>query len=82
MYEIIFTNNAEKQLKKLERGIQERIISALEKVRIRPESFVTKLVGDSAYKLRVGDYRVLLDINQGRLIILVLKVGHRRNIYS
>ena len=73
---------AKKQLIKLERNIQERIISALEKIRIRPESFITKLVGDQGYKLRVGDYRVIMDIDKNSLIILVIKVGHRKNIYN
>jgi mRNA interferase RelE/StbE len=82
MYKIVLTNKAEKQLKKLDKPMQERIIAALEKIRIRPESFITKLVGDPAYKLRVGDYRVLLEIEHDLLIILVLKMGHRRNIYS
>jgi mRNA interferase RelE/StbE len=82
MYEILFTHTAEKQLKKLERGVQERIIAALEKIRIRPEAFITKLVGDPAYKLRVGDYRVLMDVDKNQLIILVIKVGHRKNIYG
>jgi len=54
----------------------------LERIRIRPESYVTKLVGDSGYKLRVGDYRVIMDINKGKLSILVIKIGHRRNIYN
>ncbi|MEK6892891.1 MAG: type II toxin-antitoxin system RelE/ParE family toxin [Nanoarchaeota archaeon] len=79
MYEIVITKNAEAQLKKLNKPVQERIISVLERIRIRPESFVEKLVGETSFKLRVGDYRVILDINN-KLIILVLKMGHRRNI--
>ncbi|HHT78831.1 MAG TPA: type II toxin-antitoxin system RelE/ParE family toxin [Actinobacteria bacterium] len=82
MYEIIFSIKAKKQLIKLERNTQERIISALEKIRIRPETFVTKLIGDQGYKLRVGDYRVIMDIEKNSLIILVIKVGHRKNIYN
>jgi len=62
--------------------MQERIISALERIRIRPETYVTKLVGDPGYKLRVGDYRVIMDIDKGNLLILVIKVGYRRNIYE
>ena len=54
----------------------------LERIRIRPEVYVTKLVGDPAFKLRVGDYRVIIDIDQGRLLILVIKVGHRKEIYK
>ena len=81
-YEIIFSDKALKQLKKMERNVQERIIVALEMIRIRPEAYVTKLVGDPGYKLRVGDYRVVMDIDNKELHILVLKVGHRKNIYD
>ena len=82
MYEIIFSNKAKKQLFKLEINIQERIIAALERIRIRPESYIEKLVGDPGYKLRVGDYRVIMDIDNNDLLVLVIKVGHRRNIYK
>jgi hypothetical protein len=44
-YDIIFSDLAFKQLKKLDRGHQERIIKAMERIRIRPEAYVTKLVG-------------------------------------
>jgi mRNA interferase RelE/StbE len=81
-YEIIFSDHAVIELKKLEHGIQERIIKSLERIRIRPEAYVTKLVGDPGYRLRVGDYRVIMDIDKGRLLILVIKIGHRKNIYQ
>lgn len=82
MYELLFSHNARKQFLKLEKQVQERIVSVLERIRIRPEAHVTKLVGDPAFKLRVGDYRILVDIDQGKLLILVIKIGHRRNIYD
>jgi mRNA interferase RelE/StbE len=81
-YEIIFSDNALTQLKKLEHSIQERIIKSLERIRIRPEAYVTKLVGDPGYRLRVGDYRVILDIDKEKLHILIIKIGHRKNIYQ
>lgn len=81
-YEIIFTDNGYKQLKKLEKNNQERIIRSLERIRIRPEVFVTKLIGDPGYRLRVGEYRIILDIEKEKLIILILMVGHRKNIYK
>lgn len=81
-YEIIFSDKALKQIKKLEKKIQERIIAVLERIRVRPEAYVTKLVGDPGYKLRVGDYRIIMDIEKNKLKILVLKVGHRKNIYD
>ena len=82
LYEIVFSQKAKKQLFKLERSIQERIISALERIRIRPGSYITKLVGDPGYKLRVGDYRLIMDIDKGKLLVLVIKIGHRKNIYE
>ena len=82
MYDVLFTNKALKQLKKLEEKIQKRIISVLERIKIRPEHYITKLVGDTGYKLRVGDYRVIVDIDNDKLIILVLKVSHRKSIYK
>jgi len=82
MYDIKFTHTSLKQLGKLEKDVQERIISVLERIRIRPERFVKKLIGDPGYRLRVGDYRILMDINDNELIILVLNVGHRKNIYK
>ncbi|MBN2067695.1 MAG: type II toxin-antitoxin system RelE/ParE family toxin [Candidatus Diapherotrites archaeon] len=82
MYEVIFSNKAEMQLKRLEKPVQGRIISALERARIRPEDHFKKLVGEDAFSLRVGHYRVIADIERKKLLILVLKVGHRRNVYK
>ena len=82
MYEIEFTDLAKKQFLKFEKHIQERIGSVLERIKIRPQNFVEKLVGEPGYKLRVGDYRIIIDINSNKLVILVLKLGHRRNIYK
>jgi len=82
LYEIIFSRKAKKQLFKLERTIQEKIIFALERIRIRPEDYLTKLVGDPGYKLRVGDYRVIMDIDKTNLLVLVIKIGHRKDIYK
>jgi len=81
-YQIFFTDKAKKQLEKLEKIDQERIIKSLQRIRIRPEAYITKLVGDPEYKLRVGDYRIILDIEKEKLIILVLMIGHRKNIYG
>ena len=81
-YEILFSERAKEQLKKLEKQVQQRIIAALERIRIRPEVFVTKLVGDPAFRLRMGDYRVIMDMDKGKLLILVITVGHRKSIYK
>ena len=82
MYSVEFSKKAENQLYKLPKEIQERIIKTLERIKIRPHSFVEKLVGEPGYKLRIGDYRVFLDIDNNKLIILILKIGHRKNVYK
>lgn len=82
MYEIILSDDAIKQLSKLEKQAQERILNALEKIRVRPEPFVAKLAGDKGLKFRVGDYRVILEIEYAKSIIQVIRIGHRKNIYD
>jgi mRNA interferase RelE/StbE len=82
MYELVYSQTAKRQLEKLDHQVRQRIVAALERIRIRPGAYVTRLVGDPGYKFRVGDYRVLLDIEHGRLLVLVLKAGHRSTIYD
>ena len=82
VYEIIISKKATKQLDKLEKTIKIRIISTLQRIRIRPEKHLKKLVGDPSYRLRVGNYRILIDVNKNRLELLVIEVGHRKNIYK
>lgn len=82
MYEIIFSPKSLRFLNKLPIEIQKRIVGGLERARIRPHSHLIRLVGTNGYKMRIGDYRILADINQGRLEILIIKIGHRRNVYK
>lgn len=83
VYTLIYSETAAKQLKKLPKDIQERVIIALERLRIRPESCdIKKLVGMPGYRFRVGDYRVIFDMEKDKLLIFVLELGHRRNIYA
>lgn len=82
MYEIIFTKKAKNQFFKLEKDAQERIGAALEKTRTRPHAYFKRLIGDKAYKLRVGKHRVIAEIIKGNLTITVIEIGHRKNIYK
>lgn len=82
MYSLIYSDLALQQLKKLDRQIQVRILSTLERCQIRPYAHLKKLVGNPYFRLRVGDYRVIIDVQENQFKILVLEVGHRRNIYQ
>ena len=82
MYSILFSDLALKQIKKVPLEIRKRIINFLERSRIRPHSFVKKLVGNNFFRLRVGDYRVIVDIQNDKMIVYVIELGHRKNIYK
>lgn len=82
MYDLIYTEKAKKQLKKLDKDLQERVLNSLEICRIRPHSHIKKLVGNPYYRLRVGDFRIIIDIEDNKLIIFVLELDHRKRIYK
>ena len=81
-YNIFLTDFAKKQLSKLDKQIAKRITKKLHEISNDPFLYVSKLVGQDLYKLRVGDHRVLMTIQQDKLIIIVVEVRHRRNVYK
>jgi mRNA interferase RelE/StbE len=82
MYEINYSHSAAKFIKKLSKKEKAHILAVLERARIRPEARFERLVGIKSYKLRAGDYRIIADIYKDELRILVIKIGHRKNIYD
>lgn len=82
MFDIYFTEEAKKFLKKLDEKDKRRIVSSLERCRIKPHSHVKKLVGSGYFRLRIGNFRVILDILAGKLLIISVEIGHRRNVYK
>lgn len=81
-FDIIWSDSAIRQLKKLDRSVARRIFDKVGELGENPHRLVQKLVNSPYYRLRVGDYRVILDIQGNLLRILVLKVGHRESIYK
>ncbi len=82
MYKILFSPLAKKQYLKLEKSVQKRISIALRRLLFNPEKHVKKLVGLDYYRFRVGDHRIILDIKKKELLIFVIKIGKRKNIYK
>ncbi len=82
MYEIILSDKAKKQLSKISENLQYRIGNAFERIKFRPHHFVKRKEGTKYFILRVGEYRVILDINNNELIIFVIELGPRKNIYK
>ncbi len=82
MYKIDFTKIAEKQFFKLSTELQIRINKVLDRITIRPEQYLEHLSGVPYFKLRAGDYRLIIDLQKDRLIILIIKIGRRENVYD
>jgi len=80
-FEIIWSDSAAGQLKKLDRTVARRIFDKVGELRETPHRFVRKLANSPYYRLRVGNYRFILDIQETVLRILVLKAGHRKSIH-
>jgi mRNA interferase RelE/StbE len=82
MFNIIFEKRALEDLNKLEREIKERIWNKLQQCKEDPFRFLEHLEEIEGFKLRVGDYRIIVDVDNFSKIIKVLKLGHRKNIYE
>jgi len=83
-YKVEYTSKARKDLKNLPLDIAQNIIISINSIKGEPYYYVKKIKGTKNYPLythRVGEYRVILDIEDDRLLIIVIEVGHRRNIY-
>ena len=83
MYAIEFTPNARRQLKKAPKDMAVRILAALKQLAEAPyqNTNVKKLVGSDFYRLRVANWRVIYDIYDDKLVITVLEMGHRKEVY-
>ena len=84
MYEIVFTRQAFKSLRRLPADIVRPMRERLDQIAEVPfvqNPNVTKLQNRPGYRLRVGDWRVIYDVQEGEMIILVLKVGSRGDVY-
>lgn len=82
MYQLIFDKKAIEQFNGLEKSIKERIWSKLQQCKENPFHFLEHLEEIKGFKLRVGDYRVIVDIDNSIKAIKILKIGHRKNIYE
>jgi mRNA interferase RelE/StbE len=82
-YSIEVSATAERQLMKLSERDQHRVINVIKKLGVEPRPRgCRKLQGyDDIYRVRTGVFRILYSVEDDRLLVLVLKVGHRKGIY-
>ena len=81
-----FTPRAEKAVKRLDRSVRKRVFDKLREIQGAddPRAFLKSMTGPltGMFRLRVGDYRVIVDIQDERCVILALDVGHRSVVYG
>jgi len=82
-YTVLIERYAQKQIMKLDRKIIPIIKSAIVGLADNPRPYgYRKLKGEEAYRIRVGDYRVIYEIDDGKIIVTVVSIGHRKDIYK
>lgn len=82
-YDVKVARRAVKSLARLPRREQQRIRAAIDLLadEPRPPGCVVLKGEDRAYRVRIGDYRVGYEVYDDRLVVLVVRVGHRRDVY-
>jgi mRNA interferase RelE/StbE len=83
-YKIEISSSAEKALRKIPKNDLKKIIEAIQILGINPfPEGCRKLSGEEgAYRVRQGNYRIIYEVDGKKLIILVLKIGHRKDVYK
>jgi len=82
-YKVELTRSAEKDLRRVDRSKLPSIYSELEKLSSDPRpAGVRKLAGaDRTYRVRLGDYRIVYEIEGEMLVVLVIRIAHRKDVY-
>ncbi|RNL82987.1 type II toxin-antitoxin system RelE family toxin [Halostreptopolyspora alba] len=83
LYEVVFDNRASKELGKLDTPVARRVYSAVLALakEPRPEGCRQLSGYPGLWRIRVGDYRVVYTVDDGQLVVVALRVAHRREIY-
>ena len=84
-YRVEFTKSAKKEFDRLPKKIQEKALEAVSFLAHNPFSEFLKFKkikgADSLYRIRMGDYRIVYEVRNEILVIIVIKIGHRKEVY-
>lgn len=82
MYSIQIEKNAEDFLRKLQKKDAEVILNKIYSIRDNPFRFLKRLQGEKLWRLKVGDYRAIIDVIVSMNKIIVVRIGQRKNVYD
>ncbi len=82
-YSILFTRRAERDLEALDFAVRRRLSAQIDRLAENPfPQGCKKLQAEEAYfRIRVGDYRVIYQVEGKKLIVIIVKIGHRKEVY-
>lgn len=82
-YKLVFKKSVAKDLRSIPNHDVKRILSRIEALADNPRADdCIKLSGQERYRVRQGDYRIVYEIHDGKLVVLVIAVGHRSKVYQ
>ena len=82
-YKIEIKKSAVKEIKSLPENYLQRILKLIKSLSVNPRPHnCKKLSGKDNYRIRIGVYRIIYSINDDKLVVYIIKVGHRRNVYK
>ena len=83
-YNIEWKHSAKKELKKLPRTTISKIITAVEELpkNLFPKGSRKIIGAEHTYRIRIGDYRIVYSVEFGKLVIEIIRVRHRKNVYK
>jgi mRNA interferase RelE/StbE len=84
VYDVVLPFGVEKKIRKFPKKIIERVRDALDRLKTDPIPFNCKpLQGfDSRYRIRISEYRIVYEVDDGRIVILVINIDHRKKVYK
>ncbi|WP_343224736.1 type II toxin-antitoxin system RelE/ParE family toxin [Pelagicoccus sp. SDUM812005] len=83
LFDLKFASSVRKDLKKIHKKEVIKILSEIQKLAEDPRpTNCKKLTNEELYRIRIGNYRVIYEISDERLIVHVIKVGHRKDVYK
>ncbi|HUG11040.1 MAG TPA: type II toxin-antitoxin system RelE/ParE family toxin [Opitutaceae bacterium] len=81
-YELLIRPSVAKDVRDIPRSDLTKILARIELLREDPRpAGCVRLSGSECYRIRQGDYRIVYEIHDGRLVVIVVRVGHRRDVY-
>ena len=82
MFQIEITETAKEFLKKLNKKDSEMILNKIYSIRENPFRYLKRLQGEKLWRLRIGDYKTIVDVIVSMNKIVVVRIGHRKNVYN